>query len=173
MQIRTWREHFLKKYPEIFNDSSENEVELDTTMETKPAIDREKKLRKVEEKLSSKRSDERFTVYDGVMYDPDLTPTQEIINLQKAIDDVTRRKIHWAALQRELLEKCFRQSKEVYEKTLAETKITRQWAQFLRKLHQLVLKYNQLAYCTVSISYIHSNFKIIEEICEHDQEKWN
>ena len=45
-------------------------------METKPAIDREEKLRKVEEKLLSKRTDERFTDYDGVMYDPDLTPTQ-------------------------------------------------------------------------------------------------
>ena len=49
MQIKTWREHFLKKYPKIFNNSSENEVEMDTTMKTKPAIDREEKLRKVEE----------------------------------------------------------------------------------------------------------------------------
>ena len=100
-------------------------------METKPAIDREEKLRKVEEKLLSKRTDERFTDYDGVMHDPDLTLTQKIIVLQKAIDDVTRRKVHWASLQGELLEKCFRQSKEVYEKTLAETKITRQWARLL------------------------------------------
>ena len=145
MQIKTWREHFLKKYPKIFNNSSENEVEMDTTMKTKPAIDREEKLRKVEEKLLSKRTDERFTDYDGVMYDPDLAPTQKIINLQKAIGDVTRRKIHWASLQGELLEKYIRQSKEVYEKTLVETKITRQWVQFLRKLHKLVLKYNQLA----------------------------
>ena len=79
------------------------------------------------------------------MYDPDLTPAQKIINLQKAIGDVTRRKIHWASLQGELLEKYIHQSKEVYEKTLEETKIARQWVQFLRKLHKLVLKYNQLA----------------------------
>ena len=104
VQIRTWREHFLKKYPKIFNDSSENEVEMNTTMETKPATDREEKLRKAEEKLLSKRTDERFIDYDGVMYDPDLTPTQKIINLQKPIDDVTRRKIHWASLQGELLD---------------------------------------------------------------------
>ena len=28
-KIKTCREHFWKKYPEIFNDSSENEVEMD------------------------------------------------------------------------------------------------------------------------------------------------
>ena len=32
---------------------------------------------------------------------------------------------------------------------------------------------NSLQYCTVSLCYICSNFKIIEEICECDQEKWN
>ena len=84
LQIRTWREHFLKKYPKIFGDSSENEVEMATTMETKPAIDREKKLTKVEEKLLSKRSKEKFTDYDGVMSDPDLTLAKKIIQFQKS-----------------------------------------------------------------------------------------
>ena len=53
IQIETWKDHILKGYPKVFNDSSENEVEMDidTTMETKPTIDREEKLRKVEEKL--------------------------------------------------------------------------------------------------------------------------
>ena len=43
VQIETWKDHFLKEYPKIFNDSSENEVEMDidTTMETKPTIDRD------------------------------------------------------------------------------------------------------------------------------------
>ena len=56
----------------MFSDFSENEVEMDTTMETesKPAKDREKKLSKVEEKLLSKRTNERFKNYDGVMSDP-------------------------------------------------------------------------------------------------------
>ena len=27
VQIKTWKDHFLKKYPKIFNDSSEKEVE--------------------------------------------------------------------------------------------------------------------------------------------------
>ena len=86
-QIRTRRERFLEKHPEIFRDFSENEVEMDievaATMETesKPAIDRERKLRKVEEKLSSKRTNEKFTGYEGAMSDPDITPTQKIINL--------------------------------------------------------------------------------------------
>ena len=39
-------------------------------METKPTIDREKKLKKVKEKLLSKRTDESFTNYEGVMSDP-------------------------------------------------------------------------------------------------------
>ena len=75
VQIETWKDHFLKEYPKIFNDSSENEVEMDTgtRMETKPTIDREKKLRKVEEKLLSKRTNERFIDYFDVSNDPKLT----------------------------------------------------------------------------------------------------
>ena len=169
----------MEKYPEIFDDSSENEVEMETevatTMETevesKPFINREEKLRGVEEKLLSKRTNERFTDYEGVMEDTNLTLAEKIIYFQKAMDDATRRKIHWASLQEQLLEVSFHQSKEVYEKTLVE--IGRRWVQFLRKLHKLVLKYNQLQFCTVSLSYICSNFKIIEEICERDHEKWN
>ena len=119
VHIKTWKDHFLKEYPKIFNDSSEKEAEMDievaTTMETKPTIDREK-LRKVEEKLLNKRTNERLTDYEGVMSDPSLTP--------KAIDDVTRRKILWASLPGELLEGCFHQLKKVYEETLVETKIT-------------------------------------------------
>ena len=69
VQIETWKDHFLKEYSKIFNGSSENEVEMDidvdTTMKTKPPIDREEKLREVEEKLLSERTNERFTNYDG------------------------------------------------------------------------------------------------------------
>ena len=64
--IKTWKDHFLKEYPKIFNGSSENEVEMDvdidTTMRTKPPIEREEKLRKVEEKLLSKRTNERLLI---------------------------------------------------------------------------------------------------------------
>ena len=66
VQIETWKDHFLKEYPKIFNFSSENEDEMDigidTTMETKPAIEREEKLREVEEKLSSDKSIEMLPI---------------------------------------------------------------------------------------------------------------
>ena len=134
--------------------------------------DREEKLRKVEEKLSSKRTNERFTNYDGVMSDNNLSLSQMIIHLQKPIDDAMRRTIHCASLQGELFENTFRQSREVYKKTLKETGFSRQWAEFLRNLHKLALEYNQIIYCTVPLCYIRSNFKIIKEICERDKERW-
>ena len=62
----------------------------------------------------------RFTDYEGVMEDPKLNLAEKLIHFQKAIEDATRRKILWASLQEQLLEKCFHQSKEVYEKTLVE-----------------------------------------------------
>ena len=147
----------MKEYPKIFNGSSENEVEMDidvdTTMKTKPPIDREEKLREVEEKLLSERTNERFTSYDGVMSDDNLSLPQKVIHLQRAIDDATRRKIYCASLQGQLLEECFLQSKKVYKETLEETKITRQWALFLRKLYKLVLNYSELQFCTVSLCF--------------------
>ena len=67
----------------MFGNSSgtEIDVDVDTTIMTKPPIEKEEKLRKVEEKLLSKRTNERFTDCDGVMLDPKLTPTQKIIHL--------------------------------------------------------------------------------------------
>ena len=135
----------------MFSNSSESEIDIDTTMETKPTIDREEKLRKVEEKLLSKRTNERFTDYFGVINDPNLTLAQKIIYVQKGIDDKTRRKILYASLQGKLLEECFRKSKKVYKETLEETEITRQWALFLRKLYKLVQNYSQLNFCTVPL----------------------
>ena len=61
--------------------------------ESRPIIDREEKLRKVGEKLLSNKTNQRFTNYDGVMSDNNLSLPQKIIHLQKAIDDATRRKI--------------------------------------------------------------------------------
>ena len=178
IQIDTWREFFEKKYPKMLGNSSENEVkmnvDIDTTMETesRPIVDKEEKLRKVEERLLSKRTNERFANYDGVMSDDSLSLSQKIIHLGKAIDDATRRKIHYASLQGELFEKCFLQSKKVYKETLEETKFSRWWVLFLRKLYKLALEYNQIIYCTVPLSYIRSNFKIIEEICECNKDRW-
>ena len=81
-KIKNIRESFWEKYPEILNDSSENrdemDVDVDTTMETesRPIVDRDEKLRKIEEKLLSKRTNERFTNYDGVMSDDSLSLSQ-------------------------------------------------------------------------------------------------
>ena len=64
------------------------------------------------------------------------------------------------------------QLKKVYKETLKEMKIMRQWSIFLRKLYKLALDYNQITYCTVPLSYIHSNFKVIGEICKHNEDRW-
>ena len=71
-----------------------------------------------------------------------------------------------------LLERCFIQGRNVYKKAVEESGLSRQRAHFLRKLYKLVLKYSQLAFCTVPLRYVRSNFKIIEEICERDEERW-
>ena len=85
----------------MFGDSSETEmnIDVDTTIKTKPSINREEKLRKVEEKLLINKTHERFTNYDGVMSDDKLSLPQKITHLQKAIDDAIRRKIYYASLQ--------------------------------------------------------------------------
>ena len=131
----------------MFGDFSESEMDIEvaTLMETKPTIDKEKKLQKVREKV--------FTNYDGVMSDDNLSLPQKIIHLQKEIDNPMRRKIYYASLQGQLLEECFLQSKKVYKETLEEMKITRQWALFLAKLYKLVLNYSELQFCTVSLCF--------------------
>ena len=165
-QIETWREHFLKKYLKIFSDSSENEVEMDIDEgHTRP---KKPNLAEIRERLLCERTEERFTNYEGVMSDPNLTLTERIIHLQKGIDDTTRRKVYFAPLQGKLLQSCFDESKEAYKKTLKLVKIKRPWVQFLHKLHKLVLNYNQLQYCTVSLYFICNSFKAIEEICKSE-----
>ena len=157
IEIKTWRELFEKKYPKMFGNSSgtEMDVDVDTTMETKsrPIVDREEKLRKVEEKFLSNKTYESFSNYDHVMSDNKLSLPQKVIHLQKGVEDSTRRKIYYASLQGQLLEKCFLQSKKVYKETLEETKITRRWTLFLRKLHKPVLNYSELQFCTVSLRF--------------------
>ena len=108
---------------------------------------------------------ERFTAYEGVMSDPDLTVMEKIIHLQKAITNATRRKMYFASLQGKFRQNCFVRLKKAYKKTLEEVKIERRWVEFSHKLHKLVLKVNQLQYCTVSLCFIHNNFKVMKEIC--------
>ena len=156
-KIKTCRESFWKKYPEIFNDSSENEVEMDIDEgKTRP---KKPNLAEIREKLLCKRMTEAFTDYHGIESDPNLTLVEKIIKLQEVINDATRRKIHYASLQGQLLEDCFRESKEAYKRTLEQVNMKKQWALFLHKLHKLVLKFNKLAFCTVSLGFIRYNFK--------------
>ena len=161
---------FFGKYPEIFSNSSENEVEMDIDEgQTRP---KKPILAEIRERLLCKRMAERFVNYDEVVSDCNLTLTERIIYLQKVIDNATRRKVYFASLQGQLLQSCFNKSKEAYKETLKEVKIKKQWALFLRKLNKLILKYNQLAYCTVSLRFIHYNFKAIEEIHKSEPDNW-
>ena len=59
------------------------------------------------------------------MFDSTLSLVQKTIKLQEVIEDVTRRKIHFASLQGELLQSCFDESKEAYKKTLEQVTIKR------------------------------------------------
>ena len=68
---------------------------------------------------------EAFTDYHGVQSDPNLTLVERMITLQKAIDDATRRKIHYASLLGELLQSCFNKSKKAYKEALEQAKIKR------------------------------------------------
>ena len=120
-KIKTCKECFLKKYPEIFNDSSENEVEMDIDKgKTRP---KKPNLAEIREKLLCKRTTEAFTDYRGVKSDHNLTLVEKIIKLQEAINDATRRKIHYASLQGQLLEDCFRESKEACKRTLEQINV--------------------------------------------------
>ena len=169
-KIKTHRECFWKKYPEIFNDSSEHEIEMDIDKgKTRP---KKTNLVEIIKKLLCKRMTEAFTDYHGIESDPNLTLVEKIIKLQEAINDVTRGKIHYVLLQGQLLEDCFHESKEAYKKTLEQVSMKKQWALFLCKLHKLVLKFNKLAVCTVSLCFICYNIKAIEEICKSDPDNW-
>ena len=80
-------------------------------------------LSEIREKLLCKRTTEAFTAYHGIESDPSLTLVEKMIKLQKAIGDVTRRKIHFASLLGELLQSCFNESKKAYKEALEQAKI--------------------------------------------------
>ena len=76
-KIKTCRECFWKKYPEIFRESSENKVEMNIDEgKTRP-----KKTNLVEIRKSRlcKRMTGAFTDYRGVESDPNLTLVEKII----------------------------------------------------------------------------------------------
>ena len=117
-KIKTCGECFWRKYPETFRDSSENEVKMDIVEgKTRP---KKPNLAEIREKLLCKRMTEAFTDYRGVESDPNLTLLEKIIKLQEAINNATKRKIHYVSLQGQLLEDCFHESKEAYKRTLEQ-----------------------------------------------------
>ena len=91
----------------------------------RPGLRSQTNLAEIGEKLLRKRTAERLTDYRAAESDNTLSLVQKIIKPQEAINDVTRRKIHFLLLQGKLLEDCFRQSKEAYKKTLEQVKIER------------------------------------------------
>ena len=101
-KIEKHREYFWRKYPEIFNDSSD-EMNIDEGK----ARPKKPNLGEIEERLLRKKTTDTFTDYHGVQYDPNLTLVERMIKLQNTIDDATRRKIHYASLLGELLQSCF------------------------------------------------------------------
>ena len=118
----------MRKYPEIFSDSSEKEVEMDIDEgQTRP---KKPSLAEIIERLLCKRTEERFTNYEGVMSDHNIGMTEKIIYLQKVIDSTTRRKVYFASLQGELLQSCFNESKEACKEILNLVQIKRPWVQF-------------------------------------------
>ena len=97
---------------------SENEVEMDIDEgKTRP---KKTNLVDIRKRLLCKRTTEAFTDYHGIESDPNLTLVEKIIKLQEVINDATRRKIHYALLQGQLLEDCFHESKEAYKRTLEQ-----------------------------------------------------
>ena len=78
-KIKTRRECFWKKYPEIFNDSSENEVEMNIDEgKTRP---KKPNLVEIRNRLFCKRMTEAFTDYCGVESDHNLALVEKIIKL--------------------------------------------------------------------------------------------
>ena len=96
---------------------------------------------------------EPFTNYEGIENDRTLSIVQKIVLYQKAIDDMKRRHIYFAANQGKLLERCFIQGRNNYKKTVKESGLSRQWAHFLRRLVKLIEDYNQLLYCTIDLKH--------------------
>ena len=117
------KEYFIEEYPEIFDNPFDFYV-----METKAEriVNDEKKLGDIGEKLLHGRFAERFMNYEGIDDDRNLTMAQKVNMYQRAIDDATRRKIYYTSMQGRLLDICFTQGKDIYQRMLNKTGIKRQ-----------------------------------------------
>ena len=130
-EIKQMKEYFIEEYPEIFVNPFDFYA-MDT--EAERIVNDEKKLGDIEKKLLRGRSNERFTNYEGIDDDESLTTVQKINMHQRAIEDATRRKIYYASMQGRLLDICFNQGRNVYQRMLNKTGIKRRWASFFEKI---------------------------------------
>ena len=79
--LKCWGKYFPSEYPEIFSEVAEADDDMETEVERPNPMTMEEKLRRVEEKLLSKRSTSRFTNYDGIMKDTNLSVAEKLIKL--------------------------------------------------------------------------------------------
>ena len=68
-----WHTHFEKDYPEVFK------VEIKEKRAAVQQQHKDEKLASIRERLLQNRSRERFTNYDKVCFDQNLTDTEKII----------------------------------------------------------------------------------------------
>ena len=103
-EINKVKEYFVNEYPEIFCvEYSFKEMNIQAERIAKY----NKKIKDVEKTLLTSISMEPFTNYEDIENDKTLSTIQKIVSYQKAIDDMKRKQIHFAANQRKLFEKCF------------------------------------------------------------------
>ena len=124
-EINKVKEYFVDEYPEIFC------VEYSfrkTNIEAERISKYNKKITDFEETLLNSISMEPFKNYEGIENDKTLSTVQKIVLYQKAIDDMKRKQIYFAANQAKLLERCFIQGRGIYNKTLKENGASRRWA---------------------------------------------
>ena len=127
-EINELKEYFVNEHPERFQVEYALE-EVNTELER--IVKHDKRIREVEEKLLIPISMEPFPNYESIENVKTLSTVQKIILYQKAIDDTKRRHIYFTTNQEKLLEKCFKQGRNIYKKTLKESGLSRQWARLL------------------------------------------
>ena len=143
--INKVKEYFVNEYPETFC------VEYsfkETNIKAERIAKHSKEIKDVEETLLTSISMEPFMNYEDIGNDKTLSTIQKIVLCKKAIDDKKRKQIYFAANQGKLLERCFIQGRDIYNRTLRETGVSRRWAHFLLKLIKLIEDHNQLSFCT-------------------------
>ena len=89
--------------------------------------------------------------------------------LDATVDDAKKRVIYFSSLQGQVLQRL---------KDISGIKLSQLWklnkylqssVYHLTNLYNLVLRYSKLMYSDLSISFFHTNFREIENICQSDE----